>query len=65
MKRLRKIYLEISNVCNLHCTFCPGTRREKRFMTADEFATLLPKLRRCAIPSLRNFFVSREMRASR
>lgn len=44
MKRLRKIYLEISNVCNLHCTFCPGTRREKRFMTADEFATLLPKL---------------------
>ena len=45
MKRLRKIYLEISNVCNLHCTFCPGTRREKRFMTADEFATLLPKLR--------------------
>lgn len=40
MKRLRKIYLEISNVCNLHCTFCPGTRREKRFMTADEFATL-------------------------
>ena len=45
MKRLKKIYLEISNVCNLHCTFCPGTRREKRFMTADEFATLLPKLR--------------------
>ena len=45
MKRLRKIYLEISNVCNLHCAFCPGTRREKRFMTADEFATLLPKLR--------------------
>ena len=45
MKRLRKIYLEISNVCNLHCTFCPGTRREKRFMTAAEFATLLPKLR--------------------
>lgn len=44
MKRLRKIYLEISNVCNLHCAFCPGTRREKRFMTVDEFATLLPKL---------------------
>ena len=45
MKRLRKIHLEISNVCNLHCPFCPGTRREKRFMTVDEFATLLPKLR--------------------
>ena len=45
MKRLRKIYLEISNVCNLHCTFCPGTRREKQFMTVEAFSSLLPKLR--------------------
>ena len=45
MKRFRKIYLEISNVCNLKCAFCPGTRREKRFMTEEEFSALLPKLR--------------------
>ena len=23
MKRFNKIYLEISNVCNLSCAFCP------------------------------------------
>lgn len=45
MKRFHKIYLEISNICNLKCQFCPGTRRQKRAMTEDEFAFLLPKLR--------------------
>lgn len=45
MKRFRKIYLEISNVCNLRCAFCPGTKRQKRFMTEEEFSVLLPKLR--------------------
>ncbi len=44
MKRFAKIYLEISNLCNLQCRFCPGTRRAKRAMTAEEFALLLPKL---------------------
>lgn len=43
--RLRKIYLEISNLCNLSCAFCPGTKREKRAMTEAEFSALLPKLR--------------------
>lgn len=42
--RFRKIYVEISNLCNLKCSFCPGTRRSGRRMTAAEFATLLPKL---------------------
>lgn len=45
MKRFNKIYLEISNICNLKCSFCPGTRREKRALTEKEFAQLLPKLR--------------------
>lgn len=44
MKRFRKVYLEISNVCNLKCAFCPGTKRAKYFMTETEFAALLPKL---------------------
>ncbi len=43
--RFRKIYLEISNVCNLRCSFCPGTRRQKRIMTEAEFSALMPKLR--------------------
>lgn len=45
MKRFHKIYLEISNVCNLRCAFCPGTKREKRVMSEEEFSALLPKLR--------------------
>ncbi len=43
--RFQKIYLEISNLCNLSCAFCPGTRRQKHAMTESEFAELLPKLR--------------------
>lgn len=43
--RFRKIYVEISNICNLSCAFCPGTRRQKRRMTPEEFADLAPKLR--------------------
>ena len=43
--RFRKVYVEISNLCNLSCAFCPGTRRQKRAMTEDEFASVLPKLK--------------------
>ena len=45
MKRFNKIYLEISNVCNLSCAFCPGTRRKTHIMTEPEFSALLPRLR--------------------
>ena len=40
-----RAYLEITNVCNLACAFCPGTTREKRFMTPEDFALLAKKLR--------------------
>lgn len=45
MKRFRKIYLEISNVCNLRCSFCPGTKRKAKILSEEEFSVLLPKLR--------------------
>lgn len=45
MKRFRKIYLEISNICNLDCAFCPKTRRKPHAMTVEEFTLLLEKLR--------------------
>ena len=45
MKRFHKIYLEISNLCNLRCSFCPGTKRPSKVMSEAEFSSLLPKLR--------------------
>lgn len=43
--RFRKVYLEISNICNLSCRFCPGTKRAKKVLTEEELAVLLPKIR--------------------
>ena len=43
--RFRKIYLEIGNICNLNCAFCPKTKRTPRIMSEAEFSVLLPKLR--------------------
>ena len=45
MKRFNKVYLEISNLCNLRCAFCPGTKRKPHRMTEEEFSALLPKIR--------------------
>ena len=39
-----KIYVEIGNVCNLNCSFCPGTRRENRRMSVEEFETVCKKI---------------------
>ena len=42
---LKKIYLEITNVCNLSCSFCHKTKRPHKLMTGDEFEILTDKLR--------------------
>lgn len=39
MKRFKKIYIEISNICNLSCSFCPGTKRPPKMMSVNEFKT--------------------------
>lgn len=45
MKRFRKIYIEISNICNLNCSFCPGTKREPKVMNFNEFKTVITKIK--------------------
>jgi radical SAM protein with 4Fe4S-binding SPASM domain len=45
MKPLEKIYLEITNECNLACPFCPPHTREAAFMSREDFTTILAKIR--------------------
>ena len=45
MRTLRKVYLEITDVCNLSCSFCVGTNREKGFLSPEQFFVLAQKIR--------------------
>lgn len=42
---LKRAYVEITNICNLRCEFCPGTKRTPREMSEAEFRTIAEKLR--------------------
>lgn len=41
----KKIYLEITNNCNLNCSFCIGNKRDKKFIEIEQFKLLLDKLK--------------------
>lgn len=41
MKKFKKVYIEITNVCNLSCNFCPKTKRKHKFMDKKEFNYIL------------------------
>ncbi|MBE6588446.1 MAG: radical SAM protein [Ruminococcaceae bacterium] len=42
---LKKAFLEITNACNLRCSFCHGTKREIRYISKGEFEEAAKKLR--------------------
>ena len=42
--RFAKAYVEITNVCNRSCSFCPKTRRAPAFMQPEDFDTILARL---------------------
>ena len=44
MKKYSRVYLEITNICNRSCSFCPGTRRSPKVMTVEEFGKVIDKL---------------------
>lgn len=43
---LKKAYLEITNECNLACSFCHGTKRQIRYLSKEEFTHAATELRR-------------------
>ncbi|HSN66492.1 MAG TPA: SPASM domain-containing protein [Fusibacter sp.] len=45
MARYKKIYVEITNVCNLKCDFCPLTKRPPQFMTEAAFEDIVFKIK--------------------
>lgn len=45
MRKFKKIYLEITNICNLSCSFCPATKRKLASMSVNEFEEIATKLR--------------------
>lgn len=43
--RFKRVYIEISNICNLNCEFCSPLKREKRSMTEDEFKSVVSQIK--------------------
>lgn len=41
MQRFKRIYIEISNICNLQCDFCPEVERGKKVMTPETFRQVM------------------------
>ena len=40
----KKIYIEITNICNLKCSFCPETERKKEFISIEKFEEVISKI---------------------
>lgn len=43
--KFNKIYVEITNICNLNCSFCSKDNLKKKEMSLQEFDTILFKIR--------------------
>ena len=43
--RFKKMYIEITNICNMNCSFCPPHNRRNEYMNLSDFKTILSKIR--------------------
>lgn len=43
-KRFHKIHIEISNICNLQCSFCPVVIRDNQMMSLDLFRNVVKQV---------------------
>lgn len=42
--KFNRVYVEITNICNMNCSFCHGHSRTPRRMSREEFALVLKKV---------------------
>lgn len=42
---MKKVYIEITNNCNLDCSFCIKNERKNKFMSLEEFKKILDKIK--------------------
>ncbi|GGA33589.1 radical SAM/SPASM domain-containing protein [Psychrobacillus lasiicapitis] len=45
MKTFKKMYIEITSVCNLACSFCPPTARKANILKVDKFNEILDQIK--------------------
>ncbi|MGN4127481.1 radical SAM/SPASM domain-containing protein [Lysinibacillus sphaericus] len=45
MRTFKKVYIEITSVCNLACSFCPPTARAKGLIKVEQFNKILDEIR--------------------
>lgn len=43
-KRFNKVHIEISNICNLQCSFCPAVVRDNKMMELDVFESIVAQV---------------------
>ena len=53
MKKFKKIYIEITNICNMNCSFCPKHKRPLKAMTPEEFEQIVAEIH----PMGENFYL--------
>ena len=45
MKKFKKIYIEITNICNLSCSFCSKVEKPRKMLSITEFKTIVEKVK--------------------
>lgn len=48
MRKFKKVYIELTNICNLSCAFCPKSRRNPGFMEEGLFEKILNEVKTSA-----------------